>query len=500
MPKKRAAKKKKVIVEIGTVKPLTNLGVTFWQFQKDFIKDNGRFIAAMWCRGGGKSLMTALKITLSSFDNEAESKPSNWLIVSATAAQAKEALRLVEGWSRIIYAIAIESAIIEVEVEFQTPDGLERYTLYELRLGNGTRIMALSASPAAIRGYTANIWWDEACFFADDENMWTALQHCTRGRLKIIVTSTPIGGSERKFYQIMHDVSVVRDKPLWSKHSCDIYQAIEQGRIYDLESERAASKPYSWKQEMELQWLDGAETWFKQDLLAACEDKRASVVGHGHAQYSRCFIGNDLGLRGDKWVAWVVEATEDFGIHYGEDEKKRRISWYTGELITREVVVLDTSSFADHDREIARLFAKYNILRMCVDQGGMGEKPVEDYKALYSDRVEGILFNVENKGAMALLGLELMTDRRILLPQQQPDINNDLRKLQKSVSAGGAIRFNAARDKNGHADRCWALLLALNAAITPVTPMQSSSGGARQSYNDLDEYVSNGSRDRYDGY
>jgi phage FluMu gp28-like protein len=142
-------------------------------------------------------------------------------------------------------------------------------------------------------------------------------------------------------------------------------------------------------------------------------------------------------------------------------------------------VVLDRSSFADHDREIARLMSKYNVLRLCVDQGGMGEKPTEDYIALYGSRAEGVLFNVDNKGAMALLGEKLMSDRRLLLPPQHPEIVADLRKLTRVVSAGGAIRFQADRDSGGHADRCWAMLLACNAAITPVVEIEVRADNSR---------------------
>lgn len=440
-----------------------------WKFQKDLLRDKGRFVVAMWCRGAGKSMMTALKICLDVFDNEAAGKPSNWLIVSASADQAKEALRLVEAWARTIYAIAAEVKIIETEVEFKTPNGLERYTRYELRLGNGTRVMAVSASPQAIRGYTCNIWWDEACFFREDHDMWQSLQHCTRGRLKIIVTSTPVGGDEKKFHQIIHDETIVRGEPLWSKHICDIYKAVFEGRSYDLEMEKAAADPDAWAQEMELQWIDSKSTWFSAALLTACEDTRACTLGHGY-EGGKCYLGNDIGLRGDKWAAWVLEDV-------------------SGTYVTREVVVLDKSTFEDHDREISKLFSKYNIVRMAIDQGGMGERSTEQYRKLYGSRVEGVLFNVENKGAMAVLGKELMEDRRLLLPAREPDIRRDLRKLQKVVSTAGAVRFNATRDSEGHSDRCWALLLACNAAITPVSPIEYESSGFRDSYYEMTEFA-----------
>jgi phage FluMu gp28-like protein len=433
--------------------------VDLWGFQKRFVNDPSRFIAVLWARGNGKSSMAGLKIVIESLQNEANKKPSDWLIVSATKDQAREALERVAEWARAIYAIARKVEIITEEVELKTSEGLQRYTKYELRLGDRTRIMAISASPRAIRGYTANCWWDEACFFDEDHEMWQSLQHCTRGRLKIIVTSTPMGGEEGKFHQIVHDNTIVRGQLLWSKHRCDIYQAVAEGRPYDIETERAAAAEDAWAQEMELQWIDNKSTWFDVNLIRSCEDVRASLVGHGY-EGGKCYLGNDIGLRGDKWVAWVLEDV-------------------SGTLVTREVVTLDRSKFADHDRELARLFKKYSIALMSIDQGGMGERSTEEYQNIYGLwRVEGVLFNANNKGAMAVLGKQYMEERRLLIPDH-PDIRRDLRKLQKVVSVAGTVRFNAARDKDGHADMCWALLLALLAASTPCAPVEYRSTGER---------------------
>jgi phage FluMu gp28-like protein len=415
--------------------------------------------------------MTALKIALDVFDNEAIGKKSDWLIVSATSPQAQECLRLVEGWSKLILGTAVALNIIEEEVEFRTEEGLIRYTRFRLRLGKHSQVIALSASPQAIRGYTASVFWDEACHFADDAKMWAALQHTSRGRLKIIVASTPVGTSESVFHKIVHDQSIVRGKPLWSKHIVDIHKAIADGRPYDLEAEFAAADPFSWKSEMLLEFTDSPNTWFSSELIASCEDLRASAVGHGYNR-GRCFIGNDVAIRGDKWVAYVLEASDDFGVHIEDCPNGQKISYYTGELITREVVVLDRSSFAEHDRQIARLFAKYNIIRMAIDRTGLGERSTEEYQKLYGSRVEGVIFTNDTKGNMATLGLELMTERRVLLPQDRPEISADFRKLQRVVSAGGSVRFQAARDSSGHGDIVWAFLLACNSAITPAVKVE----------------------------
>jgi phage FluMu gp28-like protein len=457
---------------------LPSLGINFYQYQKDFLVDDNRFIAAMWCRGAGKSVMTALKIALDVFDNDAKEIRSDWLIVSASAPQAQQALRLVEAWSRVIYGTAAALKIIEEQIEHRTVDNLERYTRYRLRLGRNSQVIALSASPSAVRGYTSNCFLDELSFFPQGQEFFNAAQHTTRGKLKMIVASTPAGGSENIFHKIIHNTAVVRGKPLWSKHIVDIHRSIADGRVYDLEQEKAAADPYSWRSEMLLEFLDSPNTWFPMELLAAAEDERCSKVGYGY-QGGRCFIGNDIGLRGDRWVGYVLEATEDFATVTVDMPNGQKSSYYTGELITREVVILNRTTFEEHDRVIARLMHKYNVVRLCVDQTGIGERSTEEYTKLYGSRVEGVLFNVNNKNDMAILGLEMLTEKRVKLPQDYPELVADFRKLQRVVSAGGAVRFQSSRDSAGHSDIAMAFLLALNAAITPVVEIEVRADNSR---------------------
>ena len=50
-------------------------------------------------------------------------------------------------------------------------------------------------------------------------------------------------------------------------------------------------------------------------------------------------------------------------------------------------------------------------------------------------------------------------------------IRADLRKVQKVTTAAGNIRFVAESTPDGHADRFWALALALHAGANPSAPI-----------------------------
>lgn len=72
------------------------------------------------------------------------------------------------------------------------------------------------------------------------------------------------------------------------------------------------------------------------------------------------------------------------------------------------------------------------------------------------------------KEALAYPVRGAMEDRKIRLPFD-PEIRADLRSVTKVVTASGNIRFTAERGENGHADRFWALALAVEAASHPAS-------------------------------
>ena len=71
-----------------------------------------------------------------------------------------------------------------------------------------------------------------------------------------------------------------------------------------------------------------------------------------------------------------------------------------------------------------------------------------------------------------------MEDRALRIPDD-PVIRADLRKVQKVTTAAGNIRFIAESTPDGHADRFWALALALHAASNPCAPIEFMSSGRR---------------------
>ncbi|MBQ9406949.1 MAG: hypothetical protein IJU37_09495, partial [Desulfovibrio sp.] len=227
-----------------------------------------------------------------------------------------------------------------------------------------------------------------------------------------------------------------------------IYQAVKDGLPRDIDELRAGcGDPDTWAQEYELQWLDEASAWLPFELINAVEhDQSGKPENYTGAP---AFVGVDIGRRRDLFVIWVLEPVGD-------------VLW------TREIVERRGASFAEQDMLLADVFVRYRVLRCCMDQTGMGEKPVEDAQNRYgTSRVEGVLFTGPNKQTLATLGKQAFEDRRLRIPLGDERLRADLHKLKRVAGPTGAPRFVADSDDTGHADRAWACFLAVNAATSP---------------------------------
>jgi phage FluMu gp28-like protein len=156
------------------------------------------------------------------------------------------------------------------------------------------------------------------------------------------------------------------------------------------------------------------------------------------------FIGIDVGRKRDLTVAWTLERL------------------HGGQLITREVLVLDRVPFPQQEeillpRVMAAAFT-------AIDATGIGG-PVSEHLAASLDetRFEGVTFTGDRKRELFERLKKALQARTVGLPAASV-IRDDLGSMQRIVSPGGTIRYAAARTADGHADRSTALALAIHAA------------------------------------
>lgn len=409
----------------------------FYPYQRRWVGNDSRFKIGMFARQTGKTFTTCFEVASDCQLAELAGGRERWVILSRGERQAKEAIE--EGVKR--HCQALGALVKAVESDWKTSGA--SYRALEIEFSHGSKITALPANPDTARGFSANVFLDEFAFHQDSRKIWTALFPVISAGHKLRVVSTP-NGKGNKFYDLMTGTD-----DIWYRQTTDIYQAVADGLPRNIDELRAGmGDEDAWEQEYELKWLDEASAWLSFDLISSCEDERAGDPEL--YQGGPCFVGVDIGARNDLFVIWVDELIGD-------------VAW------NREIIAEKRISFADQDALLDEVMQRYQVARVCMDQTGMGEKPVQDAQRRYGSRVEGVLFTGTNKLIMATRGKEQFEDRKCRIPMGDTVLKADLHKLKKIAGPTGTPRFVAESDASGHADRTWAKFLAVNAAAGQQT-------------------------------
>ena len=410
------------------------LAYRFYGYQLRWLNDRSRFKIGKWSRQVGKTFTTTFEIAEELVSALVNGHAAPWVMLSRGERQSAENLRQLK-----MHLKAMGKAFEELESEFRVDENIS-YKQLEIRLSEDVWVIALPANPDTARGYSANIYLDEFAIHRDSREIWAALFPVISAGWRIIITSTPKGKSN-KFYELM-----TAEGEDWSRHIVDIHAAVADGLPRDIEALKSAlADDDAWAQEFELHWLDEASAWLSYDLITAVEDDAAGdpTLYRG----GPCYLGNDIAARRDLWVTWVLEEVGD-------------VLWQ------RMLVIRRRASFAEQDRVMDELFETFLVARLCMDQTGMGEKPVEDAKRRYgSARVEGVLFTPAAKLILATTGKQAFEDRKVRIQSGDTPLRTDLHTIKKVVGPTGVPRFLADSDSGGHADRAWALFLALHGSI-----------------------------------
>ncbi len=421
--------------------------VRLYPYQQKWMTDESRFKIGMFARQTGKTFTTTLELVDSCFAAALvqDGRRERWVILSRGERQAKEAMDAGVKLHARAYGMAIE----EASFEWKSDTGAV-YNALDVTLPGGSKITALPANPDTARGFSANVFLDEFAFHRDSREIWGALFPVISNGWKLRITSTP-NGKGNKFYELM-----TGSDDGWSRHVVDIHQAVADGLPRDVEAMRKAlGDDDLWAQEFELKWLDEASAWLSYDLINSVEDHSAGAPERYEGGV--CFVGRDIGRRNDLHVITVLELVGD-------------VLW------ERERIEQKRATFAEMDATFDAVMARYQVGRACIDQTGMGEAVVERAAERYGAVIEGVLFSAASKLVMATAGKQRFEDRTLRIPAGQVAYRSDLHKLRKVAGPTGVPRFVAERDED-HADRTWALFLAINAAASDAGPLYAAFPG-----------------------
>lgn len=122
------------------------------------------------------------------------------------------------------------------------------------------------------------------------------------------------------------------------------------------------------------------------------------------------------------------------------------------------------------------------VRRCCIDATGLGAQLAEEAAEKFGPRVEPVPFTQAVKEDLAIALRRKFEDRLVRIPAGR-EIREDIHSVKKITTASGNLRFDAERSDGSHADRFWALALAVHAGSAPSPRVEYETVG-RRSWSD----------------
>lgn len=427
-------------------------------YQRRLADDDARFKYALQARQTGKDFTSGAEGIRDCFLHERRKEKVNWLIAAPSERQSIESL---DKWKEWTEAFRLSIADIEEErTDAKNSESLVKSST--IVFPNGSRVMAVPGKPDTVRGFSANILLTEFAFFENPDATWRAIlpsiTNPLRGGLKkcrLVTTPNGVGNKAHELW--IKNYQVVGSR--WSCHRVDIHDAVAQGLPVDIAELRdALEDPEGWAQEYELNFLDQATVLLPYELLVPCENPLATTTcdpAFWQGSGAPVFCGIDFGRTRDLTVCWTLELVGGMF------------------RMTKEVLELSKVS-TPQQLEILRPRLR-RAQKICLDYTGpgvgLGDLMVEPKEGLGEYNPEQHRFGkVELCTFSNKLKLEIFPSLRVAFEQKTLGIpvsriiREDLHSVSRVALAGGGVTYKAPHTKDGHADRCTALALALRAA------------------------------------
>ncbi len=430
----------------------------FLPYQRRWLEDSSRLKIMEKARQVGVSWTTAYNVVR----QQALAKtPLDAWISSRDEIQARLFLEDCRRFAEILNLASKEKgeAILEEE---------GRQSAYTLTLSNGRRIHSLSSNPDAQAGKRGTRILDEFALHPDPRQLYSiALPGLTwGGRLEIISTHR---GSQNFFFELIQEARHAGNPKGFSLHRVTLEDALNEGFLERLQLKLPEEDPrrfmdrgsyFDWirkscadeeifRQEYMCEPADELSAFLSFDLISACEypsqenwEINLSESSHHQKEY---YLGVDVGRDHDLSVFWLIELNN-------------------GLFFTRSLQCLQNSPFYEQAEVLDEYLKLSGLKRVCIDQTGIGRQLAEEAIRRYGPyRVEGLSFTASLKESLAYPVRVAFESKNLRIPSSNV-LRADLRSIKKEVTSAGHLRFFAERSKAGHADRFWALALALHAA------------------------------------
>ena len=400
---------------------------TFYEYQKNWLLDWRKLAAIVKCRqiGGSHTIGGGWPVLRGMLGEDA-------VLVSIRDEEAKDLLDQANMHAEILG---------ELNSKWAAP---VRRTKHSLILGSGAEIRSTTSS-AAGRGFSGNVVLDEFAYMPNQEATWDSALAATMQGFGARIISTPNGAGDI-WHQLCTEIgeSDPKDFNKWKIYLTTVHDAILDGLNINLDEcwEMARHDPRVFAQLFEGAFLDGNFQYIPSELI------KRQTTELSADPYGECFGGIDIGETRDKTSLIVLQGHPTcFRVKHVEVHDR------TDDELLRKMI-----------DEALHL---HKCKRICIDKTGMGTFPAAEAVRTHGPKVEPISFDNKNKEAMAGRLYQTLADGLLWLPAhgvEAANLRNDVMSIRRTVTEVGTVRFDAPRTAKGHADRAWALMMAVQAS------------------------------------
>lgn len=343
------------------------------------------------------------------------------------------------------------------------------HSAFVLALANGLRLHSMSSNPDAQAGKRGDRVLDEFALHPDPRKLYAIAYPGITWGGSIQVFSTH-RGSGNFFNVLVREIREKGNPKGFSLHRVTLEDALDQGFLFKLQAKLPADD--------ERQGMDEAayfdfirrgcadDETFQQEYMCVPADDASAFIEYGLIDQCRYPAGEAW-----EWSLADAEAARARGveIYYGLDIG--RVSDLTsllvleksgGRHLVRKRIDLKGVTFSEQE---ARLYPWMELARRgCIDATGLGMQFAERAARRFgASRAEGVTFTGPVKEDLAYPVRSAFEDGAIRIGFDDDALVSDIRKIRKETTAAGNVRFAADRGEGGHADRFWALALAIHA-------------------------------------
>ena len=427
----------------------------FLPYQKKWINDNSRLKIIEKSRQIGISLATAYRLVKT---HSCKGVRYDAWVSSRDEIQAKLFLNDCRRFGEILHVAAKEYGQNVVSSE-------SKIGATPLRFKNGKAIYSMSSNPDAQAGKRGTRVLDEFALHPYQRELYSiAYPGITwGGQLEIVSTHR---GTQTFFYHLLRHIVDNGNPQKFSHHKVTLQDALEQGFLRKLQQKLDKNDPIqsmsegdyfdfvrrscpdeeSFRQEYMCEPADDQSVFLSPDLIEAAEENYAFYAEkvENCSDDFELFLGVDIGRVHDLTVFWLIAVV---GNHY----------------VTKDIVVLKDKTFSEQEQILYQILSLPKLCRVCIDQTGIGRQFSERAEEFWGKyKVEGITFTNGVKEQLAYQLRSAFEDRRVKIPEDET-LRSDLRSIRKENTITGKVRFAADSSEIGHADRFWALALAIHA-------------------------------------